>query len=90
VPSFAVPANTCYGSSGSATPATFTVTGATTSMALLASFTGNPASLTGYGSTGGLAFDAWVSGANTGSYVICNSTASPITGSAVNFLVAAK
>ena len=37
-----------------------------------------------------LEFEPWVSAADTGSYVICNPTASPITGSAISFIVAAK
>jgi hypothetical protein len=88
--SFTIPANTCFGSSGSTTPATVTMTGLTTSMQVSAGFTGNPSSLAGWGSTGGLNIAVWPSATNTASYVICNSTAASITGSAITFVLAAK
>jgi hypothetical protein len=90
VPSFAVPANTCYGSSGSTTPATFTMTNLTTSMRLSAGFTSNPSSIVGWGASGGLNITAWPSSTNTGSYLICNPTASSITGGAITFRMGAQ
>jgi hypothetical protein len=90
VPSFAIPANTCDGSSGSTTPATVTMTGLTTSLQVTAGFTANPAALVGWGTAGGLNIAVWPSATNTASYVICNSTASSITGSAISFVLAAK
>lgn len=90
IPSFAIPANTCYGSSGSTTPATATMTGVTTSMAILPGFTGNASAITGWGSTGGLNLEAWSSAANTVSYLICNPTAASITGGAITLILAAK
>jgi hypothetical protein len=90
VGSFAVPANTCYGSTGSTTPATFTMTGLTTAMGIAPTFTTNASAITGWGTSGGLNINAWASGAGTGSYLICNPTGSSITGGAITFRMLAR
>lgn len=90
VPSFAIPANTCYGSSGSTTPQTFTMTGLTTSMGVAPRFSGNASALVGWGTTGGLNLMVWPSATNQGSYLVCNPTGSSITGSSITFTMVAQ
>ena len=91
IASFAIPANTCYGSSGSSTPATVTMTGVTTSpvTAVVPSYSANSSAIAGWGTTGGLNLEAWASASNTVSYLVCNPTASSITGGAITFILAA-
>jgi hypothetical protein len=88
--SFAIPANTCYGSTGSTTPATVTQTGVTTSSRISPGFTGNPSAITGWGTAGGLNLAVWPSAANTDSYLVCNSTSGSITGGAITFVLGAQ
>jgi len=90
IASFAIPANSCYGSSGSATPATATMTGVTTSMAVLPSFITNPTAIVGWGTTGGLNLLVWPSASNTVSYCINNATSGSITGGAITLRLAAQ
>lgn len=77
-------ANTC----SSAT--TVTMTNATTSMVALSSFSSNPTSLVGWGSTGGMVFDSWFSASNTLSWILCNQTGTSISYSAATFNVGAQ
>lgn len=80
-------ANTC------SSPATATMTGLTTSGAgshLTSAYTANPSALIGWGSTGGMVFQAWPSAANTVSWIVCNQTASPITFSSITFSMGAQ
>ena len=75
-------ANTC------STNATATDTGLTTSGAnsrVVVSYTGDPSAVVGWGSTGGMVFQAWGTSANTVTWHICNQTGSPITYGAVTF-----
>lgn len=88
--SFAIPANTCYGSPLSTTPATFSMPGVVTGMKVSAGDTGNPAAINGYGATAGLNIHSWASGTNQGSYIVCNTTASPITGGAITVVMGAQ
>lgn len=77
-------ANSC----SSSTPVT--MTGLTTSMVPLVGYSASPTSYTGWGSTGGMVFQAWPSAANTLSWQVCNQTASSISYSAITFNVGAK
>jgi hypothetical protein len=88
--SFAIPANTCFGSTGSTTPATVTMTGLTTSMLVSPGFTANASAITGWGTAGGLSLMAWPSSANTASYLVCNATSGSITGGAITLVLGAK
>lgn len=90
VGSFAIGATTCYGSTGSTTPATFSMPGLTTSMKVSAGYTGNPSAIVGWGTAGGLSIKTWPSAANTGSYLICNPTSGSITGGAITFVMGAQ
>lgn len=72
-----IPSNTCWGSTGSLTPATFTMSGVTTAMGIRPMDTGNPSAINGWGAVGGLNIRPWASAANQGSYVVCNT--GPIT-----------
>ena len=67
-----------------------TMTGLTTSMVLLAGYSGNPASLTGWGSSGGMVFQIWPSASNTATWQVCNQTTSSITFSSITFDVGAR
>ncbi len=67
-----------------------TMTGLTTSMVVSAGYSANPASLTGWGSVGGMVFQIWPSAANTATWEVCNQTASSITYSAITFNVEAQ
>lgn len=90
VASFAIPANTCYGSVGSATPATAAMTGLTTAMGVYPTYTANSSAINGWGTVGGFSLQTWASATATVSYVVCNSTSAPITGGAITFRLAAK
>jgi hypothetical protein len=91
IPSFAIPANTCYGSSGSTTPATVTMTGLPASgLQITWGFSSDPSSINGWGGVGGLSPKVWDSAANTASYLVCNSTAVSITGGAITLILGAK
>lgn len=87
--SFAIPANTCYGSTGSTTPATATMTGLGTTSVPFASFSGNPNAIVGWGTAGGLNLSMWPT-SNTLNYLVCNATSSSITGGAITFNVGAR
>jgi hypothetical protein len=78
-------ANSC-----SASASTVTMTGLTTSMVALSGYSGDPTSLTGWGSTGGMVFVAWPSATNTLSWKACNQTASSISYSSITFNVGAR
>lgn len=67
-----------------------TVTGLTTSMEVLPGYSSNPSALTGWGSTGGMVFQAWPSATNTMTWQVCNQTGSSITYSSVTFNVGFK
>ncbi len=90
IASFAIPANSCYGSSGSSTPATVSMTGVTTSMVVKVGYTGNPTAIVGWGTTGGLNLLAWPSATGTVSYCINNPTATSLTGGAITLALAAQ
>ena len=77
-------ANSCSSAS------TVTMTGLTTSMTALIGYSASPAALTGWGSTGGMVFQAWPSASNTLSWIVCNQTATSITYSAITFNVGAR
>ena len=77
-------ANTC------SPAASVTITGVTTSgpgSHISAGYTSDPASLTGWGSTGGMVFHIWPSAANTAEWEVCNQTAASITYSAITFSI---
>ncbi|MEO6964999.1 MAG: hypothetical protein ABI076_03780 [Acidobacteriaceae bacterium] len=90
VPTFTIPANSCYGSSGSTSPASVTISGLTTTMVVTAGNGGNPSSITGWGTVGGLELKIWPSAPNTASYCVNNPTASPITGGAITIILGAQ
>lgn len=76
------------GANSCSSVSTATMNGLTTSGAgshVTASYTGDPTSLTGWGSTGGMVFVSWPSAANTVSWKVCNQTTSSITYSSVTF-----
>jgi hypothetical protein len=77
-------ANSCSSAS------TVTMTGLTTSMVALVGYSASPSALTGWGSTGGMVFQAWPSASNTLSWIVCNQTATSITYSAITFNVGAR
>lgn len=84
---------TTQGANSCSSPATATMSGLTTSGSgshLTTGYTANPTSLTGWGSTGGMVFQAWPSAANTVSWIVCNQTASPITFSSITFSMGAQ
>jgi len=64
---------------------TQSVTNLTTGMVVQLGYSASPASLTGWGSTGGMVAQAWPSAAGTLSYILCNQTASSISYSAITF-----
>lgn len=78
------------GANSCSSATTVTMTGLTTSMVSLLGYSANPAALTGWGSTGGMVFQAWPSATNTLSWAVCNQTSSPITYSAITFNVGAR
>jgi len=78
------------GANSCSTAATATMSGLTTSMVALVGYIGSPAALRGWGSTGGMVFQAWPSAANTLSWMVCNQTSSSITYSAITFNVGAR
>jgi hypothetical protein len=77
-------ANSCSSAS------TVTMTGLTTSMVILPGYSSTPSALIGWGSSGGMVFQAWPSAANTLAYILCNQTSSSITYSAITFNVGAR
>ena len=77
-------ANSC------STTTNVTMTGLTTSMVMHTGYSANPATLTGWGSTGGMVFQIWPSAANTATWQVCNQTATSITYSAITFNVGAS
>jgi hypothetical protein len=86
----AVTGSTQAANSCSSSATTKTMTGLTTSMTPLVSYSSDPSSLTGWGSTGGMTFVAWPSASNTLSWKVCNQTASSITYSSITFNVGAR
>jgi len=64
-----------------------TITGLTTAMVINAAYSANPASLAGWGSTGGMVFQIWPTPAtsNTATWQVCNQTGSTISYSAITF-----
>jgi hypothetical protein len=78
------------GSNSCSSPTTQTVSGLTTSNIAIPGYSSNPTSLTGWGSTGGMVFQAWPSAASTMSWQVCNQTSSSITYSSVTFNVGFK
>jgi hypothetical protein len=77
-------ANSCSSAS------TVSMTNLTTSMVALVGYSANPASLTGWGSSGGMVFQAWPSAAGTMSWIVCNQASSSITYSAITFNLGAR
>jgi hypothetical protein len=74
------------------TPTPVTMTGVAITpnpSALWASYSSNPASLTGWGTTGGMVFQIWASAANQATWQVCNQTALSISYSAITFEVGA-
>jgi hypothetical protein len=91
ISSFTAAANSCYGNTGTLnTPSTTTMTGALLSMAPHASFSADPRTLVGWGSTGGMTLNLWISAGDTLKSEVCNTTGSPITTSAITFNVGAS
>lgn len=78
------------GNSCSASAVTVTLTGLTTSMALMITPSADVSGSAGWGSTGGLVIDAWPSSSNTMSYKICNQTSGSITPGAITWNVGAR
>ena len=78
------------GANSCSSPATVSMTGLTTSMVALVNYSASPSALTGWGSTGGMVFQAWPSAADTMSWIVCNQTGTSITYSAVTFNVGAR
>ena len=76
------------GSTSCSSTSTATDTGLTTSGAfsrVVVSYTSDPSSLTGWGSNGGMVFQAWSTSANTATWRVCNQSASSITYSTITF-----
>jgi hypothetical protein len=91
VPSFAIPANTCYGSAGSTTPTTFAMTGVTTSMKITPGYVGNPTGIVGFAeSATPVNIAVWASASGQGSYVICNNNGASVTFGAITFRMGAQ
>ena len=80
-------ANSCS-STSTATDTGLTTTGADSGV--VASYVANPASLTGWGSTGGMVFQAWATSTDTATWQVCNQTASSITYSTITFRLGAN
>jgi hypothetical protein len=83
LPTTLINANNCT------TPATVTMTGATTAMVAAWSFASDAAASTGWGINGGLNFMPWFT-ANTLNWRVCNVTGSAITPGAISVNVAAR
>jgi tetratricopeptide (TPR) repeat protein len=77
-------ANSCSSAS------TQTMIGLTTQSVIMPGYSSDPSGLTGWGSTGGMVFQAWPSAANTLSWKVCNQTTSSITYSSITFNVVFK
>lgn len=87
LPSMTIAANTCT------TPVGASFTGVATSgigSHITAGFLGDPAAVVGFGGIGGLAFNAWATGAGTYDWDVCNQTASSITSSAITISLGAN
>lgn len=78
------------GSNSCSSATTQTVSGLTTSSVLIPGYSASPATLTGWGSTGGMVFQTWPSAANTLSWIVCNQTTSSISYSAITFNVGVR
>lgn len=83
LPTSSIAANSCT------SPATATMTGITTTSTFATAFATNPNSVTGWGSTGGLAFTAWPT-ANTLNWSVCNPTSSSITPGSMTLNIGAR
>ncbi len=78
------------GANSCSSPSTVSMANLTTSMVALVGYSSSPAALTGWGSTGGMVFQAWPSAAGTMSWIVCNQTGSSITYSAITFNLGAR
>jgi hypothetical protein len=78
------------GANSCSSPSTVSMANLTTSMVALVGYSSNPGSLTGWGSSSGMVFQAWPSAAGTMSWIVCNQTASSITYSAITFNLGAR
>ena len=70
--------------------ATAGMPGLSTSMVLLPGYSSDPTSIIGWGSSGGMVFQAWPDSANTLGWRVCNQTTASITYGAITFNVGAK
>ena len=77
-------ANSC------SSPTTVTLAGIIPTSVVEAGYSSNPSGINGWGTTGGMVFQAWPSAANQLSWEICNQTASSITYGAITFNLAFK
>lgn len=84
-----MPTSSLAGNSCTAT-ATATMTGLATTSSISSTFSSDPSSVTGWGSTGGLMLATWPSAANTLSWRVCNQTGSSITPGAMTMNVGAR
>jgi hypothetical protein len=78
------------GANSCSAPSTVSMPNLTTSMVALAGYSSSPAALTGWGSSGGMVFQAWPSATGTMSWIVCNQTGSSITYSAITFNLGAR
>lgn len=83
LPTTSIAANTCT------TAATVTMTGLATTSVLIPTFASNPTAVTGWGTNGGLTFEAWPT-ANTLNWSVCNQTSAAITGGTMSLNVGGK
>lgn len=83
LPTSAIAANSCT------TPASVTMTGVATTSAFSTAFASNPNSVNGWGTNGGLTFNAWPT-ANTLNWSVCNQTTASITPGAITLNVGAR
>jgi hypothetical protein len=75
------------GANSCSSATTITIPGVNTSSMLKVGYSVDQTSLTGWGSSAGMVFQAWPSAANTVSWKLCNQTASSITYSGDTFVV---
>ena len=78
------------GANSCSTTTNVTMTNLATTMVVHAGYSANPATLTGWGSTGGMVFQIWPSAANTATWQVCNQTNASITYSAITFNIGAN
>jgi hypothetical protein len=77
-------ANTCSSTT------TQTITGLATTSVIISSYSVSASALTGWGSAGGMVFQAYPSAANTLSWYVCNQSTANITYSSITFNVGFK